>query len=66
VSLVSSDEASLLRDIERTMRQSVPFSPTPDFARVEHAPVPAQRTPQAAPARRVDSRPRRFQKRHFG
>jgi len=66
VSLVSSDEASLLRDIERTMRQSVPFSPTPEFARVEHAPLPAQRTPQAAPARRVDSRPRRFQKRRFG
>jgi ATP-dependent RNA helicase RhlE len=66
VSLVSSDEASLLRDIERTMRQAVPFSPTPDFARVEHAPLPTQRTPQAAPARRVDSRPRRFQRRRFG
>ena len=66
VSLVSSDEASLLRDIERTMRQSVPFSPTPEFARTEIAAAPAQRTEQAAPARRVDSRPRRFQKRRFG
>ena len=66
VSLVSSDETSLLRDIESTMRQSVPFSPTPAFAREEHAPLPTQRTPQAAPARRVDSRPRRFQRRRFG
>ncbi|MBM4219967.1 MAG: DEAD/DEAH box helicase [Gammaproteobacteria bacterium] len=33
VSLVSADEAPLLRDIEKTMRQSVPFAPTPDFAR---------------------------------
>ena len=31
VSLVASDEASLLRDIERTMRQSIPFIPTPEF-----------------------------------
>ena len=34
VSLVSEDEAPLLRDIERTMRQAVPFAPTPVFARV--------------------------------
>ena len=33
VSLVSEDEAPLLRDIEKTMRQAVPFSPTPRFAR---------------------------------
>jgi hypothetical protein len=48
------------------MRQSVPFSPTPEFARTEIAAAPAQRIEQAAPARRVDSRPRRFQKRRFG
>ncbi|MEX0733811.1 MAG: DEAD/DEAH box helicase [Steroidobacteraceae bacterium] len=54
VSLVSADEASLLRDIERTMRQAVPFSPTPPFARVEHAPVLRR---AKAPARRF--RPRR-------
>jgi len=34
VSLVSEDEAPLLRDIERTMRQAVPFAPTPAFARI--------------------------------
>jgi ATP-dependent RNA helicase RhlE len=66
VSLVSSDEASLLRDIERTMRQSVPFSPTPDFARVELAPLPRERTGQAAPARRVEGRSRHFQPRRRG
>ncbi len=33
VSLVSAEEAPLLRDIERTMRQAVPFAPTPAFAR---------------------------------
>lgn len=33
VSLVSDDEALLLKDIERTMRQAVPFSPTPPFVR---------------------------------
>ena len=50
VSLVSEDEASLLRDIERTMRQAVPFSPTPAFARKEQAPT-VQRAAPAAPAR---------------
>jgi ATP-dependent RNA helicase RhlE len=33
VSLVAPDEAGLLRDIERTMRQSVPVLPTPAFER---------------------------------
>jgi ATP-dependent RNA helicase RhlE len=32
VSLVAPDEASLLRDIERTMRRPVPFAETPHFA----------------------------------
>jgi len=32
VSLVAPDETGLLRDIERTMRQSVPFIETPHFA----------------------------------
>ncbi len=65
VSLVSSDEASLLRDIERTMRQTVPFSPTPEFARVEHA-APVQRAAQAAPAARGQNRARHFRPRRFG
>jgi len=64
VSLVSHDEASLLRDIERTMRQAVPFSPTPEFVRQTHAPLPARparpqqpaRSSHAAPARRGQTR----------
>jgi ATP-dependent RNA helicase RhlE len=65
VSLVSEDEAGLLRDIEKTMRQAVPFSPTPHFERVAHAePVRAavsprpQSRPTARPASRT-FRPRR-------
>jgi ATP-dependent RNA helicase RhlE len=49
VSLVSQEEASLLRDIERTMRQDVPFSPTPAFVRQNHAPLPAR--PAQAPSK---------------
>ncbi|HTL49512.1 MAG TPA: DEAD/DEAH box helicase [Steroidobacteraceae bacterium] len=62
VSLVSEDEAPLLRDIEKTMRQSVPFSPTPAFARAAHAPaarvapVPARPTRQSRPAARPGTR----------
>jgi ATP-dependent RNA helicase RhlE len=60
VSLVSEDEAPLLRDIERTMRQAVPFSPTPQFARTvaQHSPEP-RRTAPAPHARRsaAPSRP---------
>ena len=63
VSLVSDDETPLLRDIEKTMRQSVPFSPTPQFARAAHAPIPAAAlAPSRAPARPGGRsfRPRRF------
>jgi ATP-dependent RNA helicase RhlE len=52
VSLVSDDERSLLKDIERTMRQSVPISPTPAFARQSAAPA-APRRAAAAPERRA-------------
>ena len=63
VSLVAPDEAGLLKDIERTMRQNVPFRETPHFAIVQHAAdsgndrqrQPQQRPPKAAvaqPARR--------------
>ena len=66
VSLVSEDETSLLRDIERTMRQAVPFAPTPAFARTDRSP-PAQRTEQAPPARRAAARPtRHFRPRRAG
>ncbi len=72
VSLVSQEEASLLRDIERTMRQEVPFSPTPAFERQNHAPLPARpakpqhgRSSHAPPARRGQA-PRRYQPRRAG
>ena len=52
---VSEDEATLLRDIESARcAQSVPFSPTPAFARTELAPVAKRRRP-AAPARHADA-----------
>ena len=41
VSLVSSDENGLLRDIERVLRRSVPVVETPVFKIVESAPLPA-------------------------
>ncbi|HEU0224407.1 MAG TPA: DEAD/DEAH box helicase [Steroidobacteraceae bacterium] len=51
VSLVCEEEAPLLRDIERTMRQAVPFAPTPVFARtVVHAALAPER--RATPAAR--------------
>ncbi|HXV40917.1 MAG TPA: DEAD/DEAH box helicase [Steroidobacteraceae bacterium] len=61
VSLVCQEEAPLLRDIERTMRQAVPFAPTPAFARTAPAAAPAQRrtTPAASRAPAAPShRPR--------
>ncbi|MDH4260210.1 MAG: DEAD/DEAH box helicase [Gammaproteobacteria bacterium] len=62
VSLVSEDETSLLRDIERTMRQAVPFAPTPAFARTDHA-APVQRMEHASPARRAAKPARHFRPR---
>jgi ATP-dependent RNA helicase RhlE len=41
ISLVSSDEGSLLRDIERVLRRAIPTLPTPEFRIVESAPVAA-------------------------
>jgi ATP-dependent RNA helicase RhlE len=35
VSLVAGDETSLLRDIERTMQQKVPFMPVPEFEMID-------------------------------
>jgi ATP-dependent RNA helicase RhlE len=56
VSLVSPDEAGLLRDIERTMRRSVPFLPTPKFE-VREPKLPVSR-PNASPTKRAGSAPR--------
>jgi ATP-dependent RNA helicase RhlE len=61
VSLVCEEEAPLLRDIERTMRQSVPFAPTPAFARTAAPAAPAgpRTTPAASRAPSAPShRPR--------
>ena len=41
VSLVSGDEAGLLRDIERVLKRSIPVLQTPPFKIVESAPLPA-------------------------
>jgi ATP-dependent RNA helicase RhlE len=43
ISLVSSDESGLLRDIERVLRRSIPTIETPAFKIVESAPAAAQR-----------------------
>jgi len=68
VSLVAPDEAGLLRDIERTMRQSVPVLPTPAFTIVEVSRPNVSQPNRAAPAPRraghggrPGSRSRRFE-----
>jgi ATP-dependent RNA helicase RhlE len=56
ISLVSSDESGLLRDIERVLRRSIPTLPTPVFKIVESS--------SPAPAR--EGRPQHAQHRHGG
>jgi ATP-dependent RNA helicase RhlE len=56
ISLVSSDESGLLRDIERVLRRSIPTLPTPVFKIVESSSPP--------PAR--EGRPQHSQHRHGG
>lgn len=56
VSLVAPDEAGLLRDIERTMNQSVPFLPTPKFEVLATKPMP-QEPPHPAAAPPKSARP---------
>jgi ATP-dependent RNA helicase RhlE len=55
ISLVSSDESGLLRDIERVLRRSIPTLPTPAFKIVE----------SAQPAAR-EGRPQDTHRRHGG
>ncbi|HEY2782448.1 MAG TPA: DEAD/DEAH box helicase [Steroidobacteraceae bacterium] len=55
ISLVSSDESGLLRDIERVLRRSIPTLPTPAFKIVESAQPPAR-----------EGRPQHTQRRHGG
>ena len=56
ISLVSSDESGLLRDIERVLRRSIPTLPTPAFKIVE----------SASPAPSREGRPPHSQHRHGG
>jgi ATP-dependent RNA helicase RhlE len=46
ISLVSSDESSFLRDIERLLKRTIPVVATPEFKIVEGAPLP-DRPPRA-------------------
>jgi len=55
ISLVSSDESGLLRDIERVLRRSIPTLPTPVFKIIESAAPPAR-----------EDRPQQGQGRHGG
>jgi ATP-dependent RNA helicase RhlE len=50
ISLVSSDESGLLRDIERVLRRSIPTLPTPVFKIVESASPPPSREGRPAQA----------------
>jgi ATP-dependent RNA helicase RhlE len=52
VSLVSQDEADLLRDIERLLRKNIPVEATPAFKIQEPAPSSPQARESAAPAPR--------------
>jgi ATP-dependent RNA helicase RhlE len=64
VSLVAPDETGLLRDIERTMRQSVPFATTPTFDVTEYATPARSPAQQPAAAHRKSSPPRHSAGRH--
>jgi ATP-dependent RNA helicase RhlE len=59
VSLVAPDEVGLLRDIERTMKQIVPFTPVPDFPMVTAVSPPKTRyvDPRASNQRAHHGRP---------
>jgi ATP-dependent RNA helicase RhlE len=59
VSLVAPDEATLLRDIERTMNRAVPFSATPKFERLAApaAPLRERAAPPPPPRRAAGARP---------
>jgi ATP-dependent RNA helicase RhlE len=61
VSLVAADESSLLRDIERTMKQKVPFVTTPKFELVDPrlSPPKAQHSDTRASTAQRNSNPQR-------
>jgi ATP-dependent RNA helicase RhlE len=64
ISLVSSDESGLLRDIERVLRRSIPTVPTPVFKIVESAQPPAGHSRQGSGDRPQGNRPAQGQGRH--
>jgi ATP-dependent RNA helicase RhlE len=53
VSLVSPDEAPLLRDIERLLKRPLQVSPVPEFP-INHAQAPVPERPSRPPAPRRD------------
>ena len=58
VSLIAPDETSLLRDIERTMKQTIPVLPVPKFAIVAATtPAPASPRPMGGTPNRAPKRP---------
>ncbi|MFU8814558.1 MAG: DEAD/DEAH box helicase [Pseudomonadales bacterium] len=57
VSLVAPDETGLLRDIERTMKQKIPFVPAPEFEMVD---------PRLSPPKTVHVDPRAVAQRSGG
>ncbi len=61
VSLVAPDETSLLRDIEKTMRQAVPFRDLPQFVVPPSGTPASQSAPAQAPRHQAASPPRREQ-----
>ncbi len=69
VSLVSPDEVTLLKDIERLLKRSVPFTPTPQFeikegthpTRAEQSGEPREHAPHQDPRRRPEHRRSRGQ-----
>jgi ATP-dependent RNA helicase RhlE len=62
ISLVSSDESGLLRDIERVLRRSIPTLPTPAFKIVESASPP----PPSREGRPAQGSSRRGGQNHHG
>jgi ATP-dependent RNA helicase RhlE len=61
VSLVSPDEAPLLRDIERLLRRTIPTSPLPEFKILAPSPQAAQTTSAQPQQQRRNGPPRRHQ-----
>src|ERR1700682_391499 len=57
ISLVSSDESGLLRDIERVLHRSIPPLPTPVFKILESASPPPSRGGERAAGNRPGNRP---------